>query len=190
MEEFLENPKISKELIEEELKFWYSLGRYYIEHDSSNSIELFNLKKEEERLLKILDGLYEIYSMKSNSSDKSLLFDKIEKTEKEINDIREKILSLDMSKSSLIEKIKSINDKIYEIEHIGDDIHNIDDLSKKLKIWVNSEGELVPTWRCFTSEEVLKSLDFNMFSAIMSMVCFEANVSKNTFNNFIIENNI
>ena len=190
LEEFLENPKISKELIEEELKFWYSLGRYYIEHDSSNSIELFNLKKEEERLLKILDGLYEIYSMKSNSSDKSLLFDKIEKTEKEINDIREKILSLDMSKSSLIEKIKSINDKIYEIEHIGDDIHNIDDLSKKLKIWVNSEGELVPTWRCFTSEEVLKSLDFNMFSAIMSMVCFEANVSKNTFNNFIIENNI
>ena len=128
--------------------------------------------------------------MKSNSSDKSLLFDKIEKTEKEINDIREKILSLDMNKSSLIEKIKSIDNKIYEIEHIGDDIHNIDDLSKKLKIWVNPEGELVPVWRCCNSEEVIKSLDFDMFSAIMSMVCFEADISKNTFNNFVIENYI
>ena len=190
LKNFLYNHKVSSAVIHQELIYWYSLARYFIEHQSDNTDDIKKLRQEEAELLEKLDSLYDLYASK-NDSKKNVDFitNKIEMVEDEIQHLREKILTLSMSFNALVDKISFISNRIEEIKDINKDVNTIDDLIGKVIIYVREDGKLYTTYRAFTAEEQLKNLPLEMsFEIVGNMSEHDYNV--NLFNNFCNDNNI
>ena len=190
LKNFLYNNKISSSVIHQELLYWYSLARYYIEHQADNTDAIIKLKQEETELLEKLDSLYDLYSSKNDSKKNTeFITNKIETVENEIQQLREKIIALSMSFNSLIDKIVFIDKRIEEIKTINQNVNTIDDLIDKVIIYVREDGKLFTTYKAFTAEEQIKNLPLEMsFEVVANMTEHDYNV--NLFNDFCIDNNI
>ena len=186
LSDFLKNSKKSDSVIQEELSYWYALGRLIIDSKPSNSEVVTNLKDKEKTLLERLNGLYDLYAMKQDkNSNLSLLSDRIETTEQEIEAIREEIVSLSINDKSISEKLKFIENRIDEIENINFNINTIEDLIPRVIIYANRQGEAYVTFKAFDSKDRFKDLSLEDATTLVGYLT-EPEVNKNTFNNYVM----
>lgn len=185
--DFMDNPKKTESVIEEELLYWYALGRLIIDFKPSNFEVINKLKDKEKTLLERLNGLYDLYADKKGNL--SFLADKIETTEREIEEIREEVVSLSINDKTTIDKIKYIQNKIDEIESISFNINTIEELIPRVVMYVNRQGETYITYKTFDSKDKFRELSIEDASLLIRYMT-EPEVNKNTFNNYVMSHSL
>ena len=177
-------------LIEQELLYWYALGRFLIDSEPINTEDIDLLKDKEKTLLERLDGLYDLYALKSDTKGNlTYITDKIDKVEQELEAVREQLLALTSSDSLTVNKIKYIQSKIDDIEDIRHSIKTVEQLLPYIIIYVNRQGEAHITYRSFDNKDKFIDMSLDDSAKVIANMT-EPDINKNTFNNYLITHNI
>ena len=152
------NPNISEKLMDKKLKEFFEtlpedLGNYFsdriketysfcrliIENEPVNFEEVNVLREEENQLLSQLDELYDLYSMKKGTQD--FLKRKIEKLEKQILKIQEKISNLSVDDDYVKNKIRRLMKEIEKFNTKDFNFNTPDDIIPYVRIIIEADGE-------------------------------------------------
>lgn len=183
--DFIKDSKKSESLIKQELDYWYALARVIIESKPTNTEEVDLLKEKEKALTERLDGLYDLYTLKTDrKSNLDLLSDKIEKTEAELLTVKEQLIALNSLDYVTRDKLRHVQQKIDQIESINYSITTIDELLPYIIVYINRQGEPYVTYRGFDVKDKFTCLTFEESTLVVANMT-EPEYNKSLYNNYI-----